>query len=257
MTEKRDRMFTKGLCSVSFRGNTPAEIVAEAKNAGISLIEWGSDVHASCRDTEKLKNIAELSERYGVGCSSYGTYFNVGENDISELDSYIDAAHILGTDTLRIWCRKKGSADYSPEEKAELYESCKRIADAAEKRNVTLCCECHVWNYTDEADAALELMRTVGSERFRMYWQPNQFRSFEDNLRYAEVIAGYVKNVHVFNWHGSEKFPLGEGKEIWKKYLGKLGGDRTLLLEFMPDDKLSSLLAEAESLGEIIKEVER
>jgi len=40
-----DMSFKFGLCSVSFRKNTPEEILKTMKEAGLSLIEWGADVH--------------------------------------------------------------------------------------------------------------------------------------------------------------------------------------------------------------------
>ena len=39
-------MYQIGLVSVSFRGLSPEEIIRIAKDAGLSRIEWGSDVHA-------------------------------------------------------------------------------------------------------------------------------------------------------------------------------------------------------------------
>ena len=58
-------------------------------------------------------------------------------------------------------------------------------------------------------------------------------------------------NVHVFNWKGTEKYPLKDGGDIWRTYLSCFDGGKNLLLEFMPDDKLESLKAEAEALREI------
>ena len=101
---------------------------------------------------------------------------------------------------------------------------------------------------TDDADAALELMTRVNSENFRMYWQPNQFKPQNVNLKTAEKLAAYTHNIHVFNWKGYERFPLALGMEIWQKYLKRFNGNETLLLEFMPDDSLNSLPAEANSL---------
>ena len=51
--------YTLGLVSISFRKHIPEEIIKAVKSAGLTCIEWGSDVHAPCRDTERL--CAELS----------------------------------------------------------------------------------------------------------------------------------------------------------------------------------------------------
>jgi len=99
---------------------------------------------------------------------------------------------------------------------------------------------------------ALWLMREVGSPYFQMYWQPNQFRTVEENLTYAKAISPYVKVLHVFNWKEHEKNPLEEAIDVWKDYLSCFDGSQTLLLEHMPDGKLETLAGEAEALLEIV-----
>ena len=108
--------------------------------------------------------------------------------------------------------------------------------------------------YTNTKESALELMQAVASKHFGMYWQPNQFRSEEENLACAKAIAPYTVNIHVFNWKEQEKYPLRKAKGIWREYLSCFEGGRNLLLEFMPDDKPESLKCEAEALKEIVNE---
>ena len=86
-----------------------------------------------------------------------------------------------------------------------------------------------------------------------MYWQPNQYNEVEENEKYAEIISSYTEHLHVFNWKGDRRFPLKDSIDTWKKYLNKFEGDRTLLLEFVPDDKIETLKIEAQALKEIIK----
>ena len=111
--------------------------------------------------------------------------------------------------------------------------------------------ECHNWTYTNTRESALELMRAVASPAFCMYWQPNQFRSENENIEYAAALADYTEHINVFNWKGEEKFPLKCAQSIWQKYLAQFEGDRALLLEFMPDDNIESLETEAAALLEI------
>ena len=42
----KENQYSLGLVSVSFRKNTPKEILEAVKEAGLSCIEWGSDAHA-------------------------------------------------------------------------------------------------------------------------------------------------------------------------------------------------------------------
>ena len=243
--------FKTGLCSVSFRNNSPEEILRAMTDAGLRYIEWGSDVHSPCADTEKLMCIASLQKEYGITCSSYGTYFRIGETDTEELYDYIRAAEILGTRLLRLWCGGKGSAAYEPCEKTHLFDACRRIAHIAEECGVTVAMECHQWTYTDTAESILELMSEVDSKSFRMYWQPNQYRTAEENLRHIEMTGKYVTAVHAFNWERDKRFPLSEATDVWREYLRHLDGEYPILLEFMPDDNTDSLSAEADALRRI------
>ncbi|MBQ2704937.1 MAG: sugar phosphate isomerase/epimerase [Clostridia bacterium] len=245
--------FKLGLVSISFRKHSPEEILKAMKECGLEYIEWGSDVHAPCNDTENLKSIVNLQKEYGIGCSSYGTYFRFGVNEVSEIKGYVDAAKILGTDIIRLWCGAKNSQDYSEAEKSTLFEQCKEAAKIAETEGVVLCMECHNNTYTNTKESALELMQAVNSKHFRMYWQPNQYRTVEENILCAKLLKDYTYHLHVFNWEGDNKYPLGDGKEVWKKYLDCFDGN-ALLLEFMPDNEFSSLPTEAKALKEIVEE---
>ena len=109
----KSNKYELGLVSVSFRQHDPKTITKAAQAAGLSFIEWGSDVHAPCRDVVRLREIASLQNEYGIFCSSYGTYFRLGETPIDELEDYVRAAKLLGTNILRLWCgRKSGKAVY-------------------------------------------------------------------------------------------------------------------------------------------------
>ncbi len=241
--------FKLGLVSVSFRQNTPEEVLRAMKKADLSYIEWGSDVHCP---PERAEEIAVLQKEYGIACCSYGTYFRIGMTPIEELPAYIRAAKVLGTKILRLWAGKgKEFADYSPEEKTAFIAECRNCAELAEKEDVILCMECHKGTFTDCKEGALELMKAVNSEHFRMYWQPHQNKPAEENLAYASLLAPYTYHLHVFNWKEKEKMPLEEAIPLWKQYLSHFDGEHHLLLEFMPDGLIESLPREADALRRI------
>lgn len=246
------KQINTGVVSVSFRDRTPFEILTEMKKADLSFIEWGSDVHAPCHDKEKLFEIARLQREYDIVCSSYGTYFRFLETPTEELTSYIDAAKILETDVLRLWCGKISGMQMTDAEKEALLAECCAAAKIAKEHGVTLCLECHKNTFTENPDDAVWLMDQVNSQNFRMYWQPFQWQSAKQNVENAKTIAPYVKHVHVFNWKGGDKLPLGEAVNEWQEYLKHFSLPRTLLLEFMPDNQLSSLCTEADALRRII-----
>lgn len=242
-----------GLVSISFRKLSPRQIIDAVRENGLSVIEWGSDVHAPCSDKAAIDGIVRDMKESGVYCSSYGTYFRLGVTPISELEGHIAAAKALGTDILRIWCGNLGYSELTAEQKAHIQSEGRKAADVAKKHGVTLCLECHNGTYTDCVEGALEILGAVGSEHFQMYWQPNQFKSVESNIEYAKAVADRTKVIHVFNWEGKEKYPLSLATETWKKYLGCFSKDVILLLEFMPGGELYELSAETAALKEIAR----
>lgn len=246
-------MHKLGLVSVSFRDSSPDEILSEMNKCSLKFIEWGSDIHAPVNDKNKIEQIIKLQNKYGIKTSSYGTYFRAGTNKNEEIYSYIENAKMLGTDILRIWCGDKDSALYSKEEKETLFSSCRELDKIARQEKVTLSFECHNGTYTDCVAGALELMKETSEGSLKMYWQPNQYKSIEENLEYAEKIAVYTEVIHVFNWQSDNRFSLSDGVKVWKKYLEKFKEDKTLLLEFMPDNRLNSLGCEAKALFEIAR----
>ncbi len=244
--------YRPGLVSISFRKHSPEEIVKAVKAAGLTCIEWGSDVHAPCHDMARLQEIAALQQEYGIECASYGTYFRLGVTPLEELPAYIAAAKILGTNVLRLWGGTKKGADMTAEELSAFTDTCRRAAAMAEEAGVILCLECHMLSITQTPDYGVALLEAVNSPVFRTYWQPFQWLDTEGSLEVARAYAPYVEHLHVFNWRGGDKFPLSEAVEDWKRYLTAFTTPRTLLLEFMPDDRIETLPAEAEALRAII-----
>ena len=243
-----------GLVSVSFREHDPRTIIEAARAAGLSCIEWGSDIHAPCRDIERLREIAALQKEYGIFCSSYGTYFRLGETPIDELEDYIDAAKLLGTDILRLWCGRKSGKNMTDAEKNGFFEVCRRAADIAENSGVILCMECHRGTFTEDPCDAVCLMEAVNSPHFRMYWQPFQWQSAEQNIENAKKIAPFAEHIHVFNWKGDRKLSLADAVGEWREYIKAFSAPRALLLEFMPNGTLEELAGEAAALKNIIGE---
>lgn len=244
--------YKAGLVSISFRKNSPEEILAEMKKAGLRYIEWGSDVHAPVGDPDKVRAIAALQREAGVECCSYGTYFRLGENDPEEIRDYIAAASVLGTNILRLWAGRKSHLNASAEERERLFADTRRVVEIAEELGAVICLECHRNTYTEHLAGTLELLSEIPSAHFGMYWQPNPDVSFEDNLAYLRAISARLVHLHVFHWSATAHLPLAEGVEEWGRYLEGMTGEHGALLEFMPDNLLSSLSTEAKALFEIV-----
>ena len=53
-----------GLVSISFRKYEPEEILRAMQSAGLSCVEWGSDVHAPKDQIDRLQEIVNEEEAY-------------------------------------------------------------------------------------------------------------------------------------------------------------------------------------------------
>lgn len=256
MVKIMDKIYTLGLCSVSFRNLSPIEIINICKSANLKVIEWGSDLHAPYNDIEKLQNIARLQKENSIFCSSYGTYFRLGVTPLGELEKYIASAKILGTKILRIWCYDKCGNDMTDKERQDLLSVSIKASEIAKQNGVILCLECHKNTFTENLNDALWLIRRVNSPNFKTYWQPFQWKTIEDNLNNAKAISPYVENIHVFNWKQTDtfnKYPLALAISEWVNYLKNFTPPKTLLLEFMPNDKVEDLIIEANALKQIVE----
>ena len=71
-------MWTPGLVSVSFRGESPETILHEARAAGLRAIEWGGDVHVPPGDLENARRIGAATREAGLSVAAYGSYYRLG-----------------------------------------------------------------------------------------------------------------------------------------------------------------------------------
>lgn len=249
-------MFKLGVASISFRNHTPNEIIKEATKSKLDAIEWGSDIHAPCNNKNALKEIVSRSSENGIAISSYGSYYRIGKDKAEEIVPYLEAAKILGTDTVRIWCGEKGSCETDQNEFSAMVEQGNLICEKAKEFNIKLCLECHQWTLTDNYSTALNYINLVASDNLKMYWQPNQFKSFDYNIASAKALLCCTENLHVFNWDSKNRYPLIEAKEVWKDYFEIFKGkSRFALLEFMHDDRLETLSKTASELRKICEEI--
>lgn len=240
-------MFHTGLVSISFRGNTPEELIQAAKETGITAIEWGSDVHVPAGDVACAQKVKAWCDEAGIALPEYGSYYFLGEEPES-FAGVLACARALGTSRIRIWGGKKCSDTLRTAEYAALVEDAQRICDMAP--DMTVCLECHKNSVTDEYHTTLKFLRDADRKNLKMFWQPNQFRDLSYNLDALRALLPYVESVHVFSWDREQKFPLADMQEDWKQYLKilKNAGVENYMLEFMHDNALESLAETAKTL---------
>ena len=250
-------MFESGLVSVSFRGLPIEDIIEQTALVGLSCIEWGGDVHLPPNDVELAHQVAKRTQSAGLRVSSYGSYFRIGINPIRQFADVLATASALGTKLVRVWAYDRYLSEWTGPVWDSLVESARMIAEMAAKAGITVCLECHNRTLTEEYRSALCFLQAVDHPALRMYWQPNEHRSHAYNLESARALAPYTECIHVFHWDAQGHYPLSKGIWEWKAYLA-IFCERLptkalpLLLEFMPDNKVESLPAEAETLKRLI-----
>lgn len=251
MAEPAKNVFIPGLVSVSFRRHTPQEIIEAAKANGLKCIEWGGDVHVPPGDADLARRIGRQTEEAGLFTCSYGSYFRLGCDSVEAFDPVLETAVLLNAPVVRIWGYDRKLSDVPAEKLDALVQEARRIAFLANKAQITVCLECHPGTVTEDYQDALQFIRMVNEENFRMYWQPNQHRDDPYNLAAAEALAPYVHRIHAFQWSPDQRFPLAVGSDIWKQYLSILP-PCPVLLEFMPDGKIETLATEASTLHRML-----
>ena len=198
---------------------------------------------------------------------SYGSYYRLSrlsnqradfEADEEEWTEVLLSADGLETPNIRIWAGRKGSADTSAKERAHLIFDAQMIAESIADDGMEVSFEYHGGTLTDTPESAVEFIRAIDRPNAKLYWQPNQFVSHEENLRGLEKVLPYLSNVHVFAWEGREKFPLVHHRSRWLQYLEKIknacpDAAHALLLEFVCDDTEEQFKRDAEELHHILK----
>ncbi len=243
-----------GLVSISFRSLSPRELLDAVSNTGLEAVEWGGDVHVPSGKPEIAREVKQLTAERGIVPASYGSYYKIGASPVSDFDGVLASADALGADIIRTWAYNKGSEEVSDAEYRAVVADARRICDMAKDK--TVCLECHNWSLTDDYNAALRFIRDVDRENFATYWQPNQFRDTAYNLAAAKALAPLTRSVHVFSWEGDTRLPLEAHADRWARYIDVLRTareDMPFMLEFMHDDRISTLSFAAETLREWLK----
>ncbi|MFD0339883.1 sugar phosphate isomerase/epimerase family protein [Streptomyces sp. NPDC127117] len=258
--ESRDRapgttVITPGLCSVTFRRLPAAEVARRAAEAGLESVEWGADVHAPPADPDTLRAAREASERYGLTCCSYGSYFRATHDELAEFPWIARAAVLLGAPRVRVWAGGVGSVAATPQERGATEAGLREAARIAADHGLELALEFHSKTLTDTVTSTLRLLDEVGADNLRTYWQPPLGASDEEALAGLCRLVDRVSAVHVFSWWpGNHRLPLADRGELWAGVFELLNARRVpmeALLEFVPGDDPAVLAREAATLRRV------
>lgn len=254
-------MIIPGLVSVTFRKLSPSDIVALVRQAGLTGIEWGGDVHVPHGDLARAREVREITELAGLRVAAYGSYYRVAQSENEGLlfKDVLETALELGVPTIRVWPGTKGSDVASEPERARVVADLLRIAEMAASKGITVATEFHGGSLTDTNESAARLLDDAKHPALLTYWQPHNGEATTEALRGLKAVLPRVGNLHVFHWWptSADRHPLAEGAQRWQAFLAEIkkaptpgGRDRFALMEFVPGDDSAAFLRDAATLKE-------
>lgn len=257
-------MIKSGMCSVTFRNKSPQEIIELTTRAGLSAIEWGSDVHVQEGDIEAAKEVKKMTEEAGLEVSSYGSYYRLGNNQ--NFIPFLKSAAALGTREIRIWAGINPSAYYFSDARHAIVREAKAISRMASEYGITVSTECHAYTLTDTLQSLLLFMHEVNEPNFCTYWQRLLHVPELEQLHFLNTVytSGKLTNIHVqqFNVYEviREQRLLSEAFDTWLERFLILQNDTTdryALLEFVKDGSEENFLKDAQVLSNILDKANR
>ena len=246
-------MLYPGLVSVTFRNLSPREIISLVVRSGLKAVEWGGDIHVPCGDLDTARRVRRMTEDSGLKVASYGSYYKLGSDDLSEFSNILKTAVELGAPTIRVWAGQKGSVDADKDHFDSIVEESEKIADMAAKEKIIVAYEIHKGTLTDTNDSARKLLEAVGHKSMKTYWQPFIGADMDYCLDGLNSILPWLANIHIYTWDQITNQPslLATGQNAWSNYLQRIsstGREHFVMLEFVKDNDPEIFLNDAETL---------
>jgi sugar phosphate isomerase/epimerase len=243
-----------GLCSVTLRSSTVEQVVTVAAGSGLAAIEWGGDVHVPAGDQANAQWVRELTTGSGMTVASYGSYFRIGSGE--DFRPVLDSAVALGAPRIRVWAGKLASAEAELGAVERIVRDARAVAAMAADVGVSIAFEYHAGTLTDSTSSTLRLLGEVDRPNVSTYWQPRVGEDDAAALDGLGPLLPYLTAVHVFSWWPDHRrLPLVSRSALWTGVFELLSSVRRpfdSLLEFVPDDRASSVPTEAATLRRML-----
>lgn len=247
-----------GLASVSFRHLKPIEIVELVKKAGLKGIEWGGDIHVPPGELKNARDILKMTREEGLEVSSYGSYYRIGcgRENKAGFDSVLETALGLNAPVIRVWAGNKASREADEAYWERVMEDAGKISELAQKAGIQVALEYHEDTLTDTWESAGRLLKAVGGNNLRSYWQTHMEEDRQTRLKGLKEMMPWLVNVHIFSWVNNQRTALAETAVEWQVYLKeiqKMEMVRYCLLEFVRNNSPEQFLKDAETLKQLLK----
>lgn len=238
-----------GVASVTFRNKSMSEVVEIAKKAGVSYIEWGSDVHV--QTAEDAKKARELCDKNGITICSYGSYYRVGSRERENWEQLCKNAEIMGASSVRVWLGSKDSEKTEEDEYKNLLEDLTHICNTAEKYNLLVCPECHDKTFNNNTSAIIRLKKDLNKDNFRTYFQSRYLR-FDYDMDRIEKTFRFIENVHVSYRDLIREQRFGKKDRLYidkiLKKLSEMNFSGVVMVEFTKGAKEKNFIKDVEKL---------
>ncbi len=245
-------MIKSGLVSVTFRQLTVTAIIDLVKQAGLSAIEWGGDVHVPHGDLQCAEETRRKTLDAGLVTAAYGSYYRVGHNEPVPYPVVLDTALALGAPLVRVWAGKKNAEDADKAYWRSVVKDSQKIAELTANAGLKIAYEYHNNTLTNSLDSTLKLLKAVAYNAVSTYWQTSASTTVAENLEALTVLNRWLSNIHV----NPGSVPLAETEAgidgpAWQQYLGlaaTTGRDHFALIEFVKNNSPEQFLEDALTL---------
>ena len=255
-----------GLVSISFRGRTPAELIAACARAGLQGIEWGGDIHVPHGNLAVAREVAARTREAGLDVAAYGSYYRVGRDESQQISfaQVLDTAVALQAPLIRVWAGEQGSAKTPPAARQRIVAESRRIGEMARAAGHGVAFEFHCNTLTDATESAMDLLQATADAGLCCYWQPSVGWTHAAQCEALRRLRSSLAHLHVYQWDADgRREPLATGTGAWSGFLAEAaaaplpGGlpQRWALLEFVKDDSLDQFRQDAETLIRMLSQV--
>lgn len=248
-------MTRPGLCSITFRGLSPDEVLAVAVRAGVEGIEWGADGHVPPGATALAAALARRGRADGVEVVSYGSYLGMAPTAADEdatVAAVLDTAEALGAPMVRIWTELGVTPDAPAGDRARVTERTASFVDAIAARGLVAALEFHPFTLTHTAAGTNALIDAIGRPELRTHWQPDPSVPVDAALRELDAVRPRLAHLHVFAWGPGgieERHALEAGAGLWRAAVARTAAaDRFALCEYVRNDDPDQLVADVATL---------
>jgi 3-dehydroshikimate dehydratase len=277
MEDKERSMIKPGICSVTLAKCSVEEVLEIAVQGGLQGIEWWGNGHVPHGDVACARRVRDLTAAAGLEVSSYGSYYRAGVCEAAGLSfqSVLETAAALGAPTIRVWAGERDTCKADEAFIQSVIDDTNRIADLAAKQGISITFEFHGGTLTDRNETAIQFAARVPHPNVFFSWQPPHGYTLEHCLEGLRGLLPRLSTVHMYHWTiGSYeentlnetvrplvypddfyRHPLEDGAARIRSYCETVqttNRDHFMLLEFVKEDSMDLVLADALTLAELI-----